>query len=112
MAIILNAIAFSACLVWFHRIMNATERKPLFPVVLVYLGSVILSFFIALAVQHDFPDGIVHLLSSAVSILVFWAWTTVIILMKHVKSGQTSFLFIVPIFILLLVTNLTLKIGG
>lgn len=122
MAIILNIIAFSACLVWFHRIMNATERKLLFPVVLVYLGSVILSFFAALAIQHDFLDGIVHLLSSAVSILVFWAWTTVIILMKHIKSGQTkyiwidlaqtSLLFIIPIFILLLVTNLSFKIGG
>lgn len=122
MAIILNLIAFAVCLSWFHRVMNATKHKFLFPVVLVYLGSVILSFCITLNVQHDFLDGVVHLLSSAVAILVFWAWTTVIILMKHIKSGQTkyiwidlaqtSLLFIIPIFILLLVTNLSFKIGG
>lgn len=122
MAIILNLIAFAACLVWFHRIMNAPKHKLLFPVVLVYLGSATLSFFIALAVQHDFLDGIVHLLASAVSIFVFWIWTTIFIIMKHSKSGQTkyiwidlaqtSLLFIIPIFILLLVTNLSFKIGG
>lgn len=122
MAIILNFIAFAACLVWFHRIMNAPSHKFLFPVVLVYLGSVILSFFAALTIQHDFLDGVVHLLASAVSIFVFWIWTTIFIIMKHSKSGQTkyiwidlaqtSLLFIIPIFILLLVTNLSFKIGG
>lgn len=122
MAIILNLIAFTACLLWFHRIMNAPKHRLLLPLVLVYLGSVVLSFFIALAVQHDFLNGIVHLLACAVSILVFWVWTTIIIIMKHSKNGQTkhawidlaqtSVLIIVPIFIILLVSNLTLKIGG
>ncbi len=122
MAIILNLVAFTACLLWFHRIMNAPEHKLLFPLVLVYLGSVILSFFIALAVQHGFLDGVVHLMACAVSISVFWIWTTIIIIMKHSKSGQTKYigidlaqtsvLIIIPIFILLLVSNLTFKIGG
>lgn len=122
MAIILNLIAFTVCLLWFHRIMNAPEHKLLFPVVLVYLGSAILSFFIALAVQHDFLDGIIHLLACAVSISVFWLWTTIIIIMKHSKSGQTKYiwidlaqtsaLLIVPIFIVLMVTSLPFKIGG
>ncbi|MNJ83986.1 hypothetical protein D3C87_14190 [compost metagenome] len=122
MAVILNIIAFSACLFWFYRIINAPKHKLLFPVVLVYLGSVILSFFIALAVQHDYLDGFVHLLASAVSILLFWIWTTIIIVIKHNKSGQTKYigidlaqtsaLLIIPIFIVLLISNMSFKIGG
>ncbi|WP_300660659.1 hypothetical protein [Fluviicola sp.] len=122
MAIILNLIAFAACLIWFHKIMNAPKHKLLIPVVLVYLGSVILSFFIALAVQHDFLDGVIHLMVCAVSILVFWVWTTIIIIIKHNKNGQTKYigvdliqtsaLLIIPLFILFLVTNLSFKIGG
>lgn len=122
MTIILNLIAFTACLLWFHRIMNAPSHKFLFPVVLIYLGSVILSFCITLNVQHDFLDGVIHLLVCAVSVFMFWVWTSIIIIIKYNKSGQTkyiwidlaqtSLLFIIPIFILLLVTNLSFKIGG
>ena len=122
MAIILNLIAFAGCIVWFHRLMNQAGRKLIFPVILAYLGATLLSFIFALAVEHDYLDGLLHLIVSGVSILLFWLWTSVVVIVKHTQSSQTkyipadlaqtSILLIFPLLIVFMISNMSFKIGG
>ena len=122
MAIILNLIAFTACIIWFHRLISKPERKLILPVILVYLASAIVSFMLSFVFQHDYLDGLLHIIISGISILAFWLWTTVALIVKHLKKdefkqllidlAQTSSLLIVPLFIVLLLSNASFKIGG
>lgn len=122
MAIVFNLIAFTACIVWFHRLISRPDNKLILPVILVYLASTIVGFMLAFAVQHDYLDGLGHLIASAVSILVFWIWTTIALIVKHAQSrkvkhlfidlAQTSILLLFPVLILLLLSNASFKIGG
>ncbi|MNU52208.1 hypothetical protein D3C71_412140 [compost metagenome] len=122
MAVILNLIAFVACIFWFHRMMKGQVRKPLFPLILVYLGSCTLSFFIVLTVQPGYPDNVIHFMTGAVFIFLFWLWTMTVIILKHRKSSQTkhiwvdlaqtSLLLIFPIIVVFVINNLPSKIGG
>lgn len=122
MAIILNLIAFTACIIWFHRLIGKPERKLILPVILVYLASAIVSFMLSFVFQNDYLDGLLHIILSGISILLFWLWTTVALIVKHLKKdefkhllidlAQTSSLLIVPLFIVLLLGNASFKIGG
>ena len=122
MAIILNILAFIGCIIWFHKLIRQPGNKLILPVILVYLAATIFSFVISFAIQHDYLDGLLHMIVSGVSIGVFWLWTTVAIIVKHAKKNQiknllidlapTSSLLIVPIFIVLLLSNASFKIGG
>lgn len=122
MAIILNLIAFTACIIWFHRLIGKPERKLILPVILVYLASEIVSFMLSFVFQHDYLDGLLHIIISGISILLFWLWTTVALIVKHLKKddfkyllidlAQTSSLLIVPLVIVLLLSNASFKIGG
>lgn len=122
MAIILNLIAFTACIIWFHRLIGKPERKLILPVILVYLASAIVSFMLSFVFQNDYLDGLLHIIISGISILLFWLWTTVALIVKHLKKNefkhllidlaQTSSLLIVPLFIVLLLGNASFKIGG
>lgn len=122
MAIILNLITFTACIIWFHRLIGKPERKPILPVILVYLASAIMSFMLSFVFQHDYLDGLLHIIISGISILLFWLWTTVALIVKHLKKddfkyllidlAQTSSLLIVPLVIVLLLSNASFKIGG
>ncbi|WP_430406071.1 hypothetical protein [Fluviicola sp.] len=122
MAIILNLIAFTACIIWFHRLIGKPGNKLILPVILVYLASTIISFMLSFAFQSDYLDGLLHIIISGVSILLFWLWTTIALIVKHLKNdqfkhllidlAQTSSLLIVPIFIVLMLSNASFKIGG
>lgn len=122
MAILLNLIAFTGCIVWFHKLIRQPHNKLILPVILVYLVSAIVSFIVALAFQHDYLDGLFHIIVSGISILVFWLWTTIAIIVKHAKKSQlkfllidlaqTSTLLIVPLVIVLLISTASFKIGG
>jgi len=122
MAIILNLIAFTACIIWFHRLIGKPENKLILPVILVYLASAIISFMLSFVFQNDYLDGLLHIIVSGVSILIFWFWTTIALIVKYAKKNQfkyllidlaqTSSLLIVPLFIVLLLSNASFKIGG
>lgn len=122
MAIILNLIAFTACIIWFHRLISKPGNKLILPVILVYLASAIISFMLSFVFQNDYLDGLLHIIISGISILLFWLWTTIALIVKHVKKdqfryllidlAQTSSLLIVPLFIVLILSNASFKIGG
>nr|WP_294858893.1 hypothetical protein [uncultured Fluviicola sp.] len=124
MAIILNLIAFTACIIWFHRLIGKPENKLILPVILVYLASAITCFMLSFVFQHDYLDGLLHIIISGISILLFWLWTTIALIVKHTSNkqvrflltdlAQTSVLLIVPLGALLIISNSTfsLKIGG
>lgn len=122
MAIILNLLAFIACIIWFHKLIQQPGNKLILPVILVYLASSIISFILSFALQHDYLDGLVHMIVSGASIFLFWLWTTVVLIVKHVKKdqiklllidlAQTSTLLIVPLAIVFLISNASFKIGG
>lgn len=122
MAIILNFIAFIACIIWFHRLIQQPGNKLILPVVLVYLAGVIFSFIFSFLLQHDYLDGLIHMIVSGISILAFWLWTSLVIIVKYAKKdqsrflliglAQTSALLIVPLAIALLISNASFKIGG
>lgn len=122
MAIILNLLAFIACIIWFHKLVQQPGNKLILPVILVYLASSIISFILSFALQHDYLDGLVHLIISGASILLFWLWTTIVLIVKHAKKdqikfllvdlAQTSTLLIIPLAIVFLISNASFKIGG
>ncbi len=122
MAIILNLLAFIACIIWFHKLVRQPGNKLILPVILVYLATSIVGFMLSFALQHDYLDGLVHLIISGVSILLFWLWTTIVLIVKHAKKdqikfllidlAQTSALLIVPLAIVFLISNASFKIGG
>jgi hypothetical protein len=59
---------------------------------------------------------------SGITILVFWLWTSIVIIVKYAKKdhlkflfiglAQTSALLIVPVAITFLISNASFKIGG
>lgn len=122
MAIILNLLAFIACIIWFHKLIRQPGNKLILPVILVYLASSIVGFILSFALQHDYLDGLMHLIVSGASILLFWFWTTIALIVKHFKKdqvklllvdlAQTSTLLIVPLAIVFLISNASFKIGG
>ena len=122
MAIILNLIAFTACITWFHRLISKPGNKLILPVILAYLASTIASFLLSFVFQHDYLDGLLHLIVSACSIALFWLWTTIALIVKHAQTGQLKFLFIdlaqtvvlllFPLLIVLMISNTSFKIGG
>ncbi len=122
MAIILNVFAFIGCIIWFHKLVQQPGNKLILPVILVYLAATIFSFVIAFALQHDYLDGLLHMIVSGIAILVFWLWTSIVIIVKYAKKdhakqlliglAQTSALLIVPVAITFLISNASFKIGG
>jgi hypothetical protein len=122
MILILNFLAFTACIVWFHFFISKPGNKLILPIIMVYLASVIVCFMLSFLVEHDYLDALGHLITSAGSLALFWLWTTIALIVKHSKSGkikfllidlaQTSILLIFPLLIVLLISNMSFKIGG
>ena len=122
MSIILNITAFIICIIWFQRRMNSESKKLILPVVLTYLLSALLAFIISFFVESEYLDGIIYLVIAGISILIFWIWTTIVIIMKNVKSSsqkhivgdlaQNTILIVVPLLLWLWISNMSLKIGG
>lgn len=122
MAIILNLIAFAACIYWFHRLISKPGNKLILPVILVYLASTIACFLVSFTLQQNYLDGLLHLIVSAFSLALFWLWTTIALIVKHAQSGKLKFLFmdlaqtlvllLFPILIVLMISNTSFKIGG
>jgi len=122
MAIVLHLIAFTACIFWFHNLIVKPGNKLILPVIMVYLASVIVCFILSLMLEHDYLDSLGHLIASAVSIALFWLWTFIALIVKHVRKGkakylfidlaQTSILLLFPLLIVLMISNMSFKIGG
>jgi hypothetical protein len=122
MAILLNLIAFTGCIIWFHRLIYQANNKLILPVIMVYLASVIVCFIFSLMLENDYLDGLGHLITSAISVGLFWLWTNIALIIKHAKSrqmksllidmAQTSILLLLPLLIVLMISNASFKIGG
>lgn len=122
MAVILNIIAFVACIFWFHRLISKPDNKLILPVILVYLASTIASFLLSFVLQHDYLDGLLHLIISVFSTALFWLWTTIALIVKRSQSGQlkllltdlaqTVILLLFPLLMALMISNTSFKIGG
>ena len=119
MAFLLNAVNLLLCLRWLHR--SGSSPGRLLGIVSAFLGGTVLSFAIALAVAHDYLDGLVHLWAAAVSVVLFWI-IGLVLLIQRAKRDKVPVVFrevailslvlLVPAAIGLLVANMRFKIGG
>jgi len=122
MNIILNITAFSLCIIWFHKRLNSGIKKPILPVILIYLVASIFIFALSLFIQAEYLDGVHYLIIGGISLFTFWFWTTISIIQKNRKHdtrknivgdlSQNILLLIIPLLIWLLISNMSLKIGG
>jgi hypothetical protein len=119
MAILLNAVNLLLCLRWFHRSGRGAGR--ILAIVGAFLGGTVLSFLIALAVAHDYLDGVGHLAIAGVSVFVFWVVALVLLVQRAQRSkvrvgvgdvAMVSLVLVVPALIVLLIANMRMKIGG
>jgi heme/copper-type cytochrome/quinol oxidase subunit 2 len=119
MAILLNTVNLLLCLRWFHR--SGTGAGRILAIVGAFLGGTVLSFLIALAMAHDYLDGVGHLAAAGVSVCVFWVVALVLLLHRaqrdrvRVGAGDVAILslvLVVPALIVLLLANMRMKIGG
>lgn len=121
-AIVLNFMAFAGCVFWFHKILNNEKRPLIIPVVWSYLGSVLVCLFLSFAAQHDYLDGAIQLVVAGIFLVLFWLWTTIAIIVKHIQTGnpkriwidlaQNSLLVVFPLLIASVISNMSFKIGG
>ncbi len=122
MNILLNIVLLGLAVIWFNHRQKAETRKPVFPVVMAFIGGAILVFLISFAIQRDYLDGFLYLLCGCVTLLAFWIWTSASIIYKNTKLKTTQFilpdlaqnsLLLIAILILcFLVSGASLKIGG
>lgn len=119
MAVIFNLIVIVICSIFVFR---AKENvSEMLKIVSWFFAGTMLSFFLALALQHEYLDGMNHILVSAVSCVIFWliGISRLIFRSLNGKNGQfwqqfivLSLVLIVPYFIYRLLSGASLKIGG
>ena len=120
MNIILNIIAFALCMTWFHKKMNSKNNALITPVILTFLIASIIAVVISLVAKAEYLDGIHYLITGSISLLMFWIWTTFIIVKKSLNNrkqlfsslAQNILLLTIPLIIWVLISNTSLKIGG
>ncbi|MFA7274177.1 MAG: hypothetical protein WC044_09920 [Crocinitomicaceae bacterium] len=119
MAVILNLIVIVICSIFIFRAKGSVSE--LLKIISWFFAGIMLSFFLALALQHDYLDGVNHILASAVSCVIFWliGISRLIFLSLKGKNGQfwqqfivLSLVLIVPYFIYRILSGASLKIGG
>lgn len=122
MNILLNILLLGLAVIWFNHRQKAETRKAVFPVVIAFTAGAILVFLISFAIQRDYLDGFLYLLCGGLNLLIFWIWTTVLIIYKHTKQkttqlilpdlAQNSLLLITILILYFLMSGASLKIGG
>lgn len=122
MIILLNIALLSLFLWWFWTHFVIQRKKVLLGIIGLFLFASILVFIFSLFVQSGYLDGVHHLIFGGVSIFLFWLSTTVLVIWKNIneKTTQRTFLdllqliplILIPIFIWLIISNASFKIGG
>ncbi len=119
MAILLHLLNLFLCLRAVHRSSNSRGRMAL--IVIVFLVGTVLSFGIALALKHDYLDGLTHLVAGGASVLLFWFVVLVQLFTRArrdkvrvdpVNVAIVCLALLVPAGIGLLIANMQFKIGG
>ncbi len=119
MSIILNIVVLFICLRWLYK--SNRNNGVLTGIVFTFIGGTFFSFIFALALEHDFMDGVTHLIIAGGSAIIFWLLSIVILLTqtnkispaeKFAKISITSIVILLPLLIYLMIFNMTLKIGG
>lgn len=122
MNILLNFVAFILCIFWFHKRMDSNSSRLVLPVIFVYLFTSILIVVLSLFIQNQYLDGINYVTTGGIALLLFWAWTSIVIVVKNNAKGtheniliglaQNILLLIAPMFLWFIISNASLKIGG
>ena len=100
--------------------MNSKNNTLIIPVILTFLIASIVIVVISLVTQAEYLDGIHYLITGSISLLMFWIWTTFVIIKKNLKNrkqlvsslAQNILLLTIPLIIWVLISNMSLKIGG
>lgn len=120
--ILLNLAVCGACLYWLHLWTAPGPRRLVLPIVLAYLFAAAVVLVLSLIVQAGYLDGVHYLLVGGAFLLLFWGWSTVVLVRRNRRDGtpqrllgdlaQTSILLIVPPLLWLWIGSMSLKIGG
>lgn len=119
MAYPINLLVLILCIWWLYK-SNKSNAK-LFGIAFTFMGAMFLSFFLALAVQHDYLDGLGHLIAMGVCSVIFWlvSVTMILVLCKGLPAPQKlgkiailSLVIVIPIIIHAMLLGASLKIGG
>lgn len=95
--------------------------REMLKIVIWFFAGIMVSFFLALAIEHDYLDGFTHIVASAVSCVVFWliGISRLIFLFSRGEKDlfwqqfiALSLVLIVPYFIYNILSGASLKIGG
>ena len=101
-SIILNLIVFIIGVVKFHKTVK-TKKLSLISLSLLYLTATLIVFLVVLAIQHDYIDGLFHIVSSIGSLVLFWLYTTVYIVYHNIKLKTYGEIFFDTIQLVILI---------
>ncbi len=119
---ILNMLLVGSFLIWFWNHFVISRKKMFIGIILLFLLSSFLLFTFLLLIRHEYLDGVHFLIASGVSVTVFWICTMAIIIWKNIQDKttqrtcidllQVTPLLLIPLLTWLLLSTMTLKIGG
>ena len=100
--------------------MNSKSNALIIPVTLTFLVASILIVVISLVTQAEYLDGIHYIITGGISLSIFWAWSTFVIIKRNLNNrkqmisclAQNILLLTIPLLIWVLISNTSLKIGG
>lgn len=119
MAILLHVGVLFLCLLWLYR--STLSNGVLFGIVASFIGGTVLAFVVALAVAHDYLDGLGHLTVAGRSAVLFWLLALIVLFTKGMrfsvgemmtKLAIVSIVILLPAMIYVLIANMNFKIGG
>lgn len=85
MAILLNLIVLIICLILIFK--SDKNNGFLMMVSLLFILGTVVCFILAMAFEHEYLDGLNHIIVSAASSLLFWLVSMLLILFQTGKSS-------------------------
>lgn len=119
MAYPINLLVLILCIWWLYKSNKSNAR--LLGIAFAFICAMFLSFFIALAVQHDYLDGLGHLIAMGVCSVIFWLASVIMLLVlckglpaaKMIgKIAILSLVIVIPLLIYAMLAGASFKIGG
>ena len=116
---VLHLVVLFICLRWLYK--SNKTNAVLLGIVFTFLGGTLINFFLTLAIDNEFLDGIIHLIIAGGSAVIFWIFSIVIILSasnnfsaaeKLAKVFIASIAILLPLLIYFMLSNISIKIGG
>ncbi|MCC7454858.1 MAG: hypothetical protein IT222_11865 [Crocinitomix sp.] len=120
MAILLNLIVLIICLILIFK--SDKNNGFLMMVSLLFILGTVVCFILAMAFEHEYLDGLNHIIVSAASSLLFWLVSMLLILFQTGKKFSpiekiskiltVGIVLFIPLFVYSLITTASFKIGG